>query len=109
MWHRTLAFAVAALIHKRLDDCGYVQLDAMLSCPGLLSIGNLFGGMWAYQELGWGGFWGWDPVENASLMPWFTATAYLHSVMIQERRGMLKVWNVALVFLTYFLTVLAHF
>ena len=104
------AFAVAALIHKRLDDTwirttrGY----ALISWA-FLSIGNLFGGMWAYQELGWGGFWGWDPVENASLMPWFTATAYLHSVMIQERRDMLKVWNMALVMLTYFLTVFGTF
>ena len=104
------AFAVAALIHKRLDDTwirttrGY----ALVSWA-FLSIGNLFGGMWAYQELGWGGFWGWDPVENASLMPWFTATAYLHSVMIQERRDMLKVWNMALVMLTYFLTVFGTF
>jgi cytochrome c-type biogenesis protein CcmF len=104
------AFAVAALVHKRLDDTwirttrGY----ALISWA-FLSIGNLFGGMWAYQELGWGGFWGWDPVENASLMPWFTATAYLHSVMIQERRDMLKVWNMALVMLTYFLTVFGTF
>jgi cytochrome c-type biogenesis protein CcmF len=104
------AFAVAALIHRRLDDTwirttrGY----AIVSWA-FLSIGNLFGGMWAYQELGWGGFWGWDPVENASLMPWFTATAYLHSVMIQERRDMLKVWNMALVMLTYFLTVFGTF
>jgi cytochrome c-type biogenesis protein CcmF len=104
------AFAVAALIHRRLDDSwirttrGY----AIISWA-FLSIGNLFGGMWAYQELGWGGFWGWDPVENASLMPWFTATAYLHSVMIQERRDMLKVWNMALVMLTYFLTIFGTF
>lgn len=109
-WTVPFAFAVAALVHKRLDDTwirttrGY----AMISW-GFLSVGNLFGGMWAYQELGWGGFWGWDPVENASLMPWFTATAYLHSVMIQERRGMLKVWNITLVLLTYFLTVFGTF
>ena len=104
------AFAVAALIHKRLDDSWIrsTRRYAVVSW-GFLSIGNLFGGMWAYQELGWGGFWGWDPVENASLMPWFTATAYLHSVMIQERRGMLKVWNVALVFLTFFLTIFGTF
>ncbi|MGC6417236.1 MAG: heme lyase CcmF/NrfE family subunit [Bradymonadia bacterium] len=104
------AFAVAAMIHKRLNDSWIrtTRRYAVVSW-GFLSIGNLFGGMWAYQELGWGGFWGWDPVENASLMPWFTATAYLHSVMIQERRGMLKVWNIALVFLTYFLTVFGTF
>lgn len=104
------AFAVAALVHRRLDAAWIrsTRRYAVISW-GFLSIGNLFGGMWAYQELGWGGFWGWDPVENASLMPWFTATAYLHSVMIQERRGMLKVWNIALVFLTYFLTVFGTF
>ena len=104
------AFAVAALVHKRLNDSWIrtTRRYAVVSW-GFLSIGNLFGGMWAYQELGWGGFWGWDPVENASLMPWFAATAYLHSVMIQERRGMLKVWNVSLVFLTYFLTIFGTF
>ena len=100
------AFAVAAMIHKRLDDTWIrtTRRYAVVSW-GFLSVGNLFGGMWAYQELGWGGFWGWDPVENASFMPWLTATAYLHSVMIQERRGMLRIWNISLVFLTYFLTV----
>jgi len=104
------AFAVAAVIHNRLNDdwIRTTRRYAVVSW-GFLSIGNLFGGMWAYQELGWGGFWGWDPVENASLMPWFTATAYLHSVMIQERRGMLKVWNLSLVFLTYFLTIFGTF
>ena len=104
------AFAVAALIHNKLDDSWIrtTRTYAIISW-GFLSIGNLFGGMWAYQELGWGGFWGWDPVENASLMPWFTASAYLHSVMIQERRDMLKVWNMALVMLTYFLTVFGTF
>ncbi|MCB9538399.1 MAG: heme lyase CcmF/NrfE family subunit [Myxococcales bacterium] len=109
-WTVPFAFAVAALVHKRLDD-GWIRTTrgyAVVSWA-FLSIGNLFGGMWAYQELGWGGFWGWDPVENASLMPWFTATAYLHSVMIQERRGMLKVWNIALVMVTYFLTVFGTF
>jgi cytochrome c-type biogenesis protein CcmF len=104
------AFAVAALIHRRLDDAWIraTRRYAVVSWA-FLSIGNLFGGMWAYQELGWGGFWGWDPVENASLMPWIAATAYLHSVMIQERRGLLKVWNLYLVLLTYFLTVFGTF
>lgn len=104
------AFAVAALVHRRLDDAWIrtTRRYAMVSWA-FLSIGNLFGGMWAYEELGWGGFWGWDPVENASLMPWFTATAYLHSVMIQERRDQLKVWNVSLVMVTYFLTVFGTF
>ncbi|MBU1431586.1 cytochrome c biogenesis protein CcsA, partial [Myxococcota bacterium] len=104
------AFAIAALVHKRLDDIWIrtTRRYAVFSW-GLLSIGNLFGGMWAYEELGWGGFWGWDPVENASLMPWLSATAYLHSVMIQERRGMLKVWNIFLVLFTYFLTIFGTF
>ena len=65
--------------------------------------------LWAYEELGWGGYWAWDPVENAGLLPWFTATAFLHSVMVQERRGMLRVWNVTLVILTFFLTIFATF
>lgn len=104
------AFAVAALIHKRRDDAwikttrGYAVISW-----GLLSVGNLFGGMWAYQELGWGGFWGWDPVENASFMPWIVATAYLHSVMIQERRGLLRTWNFFLVLFTFFLTIFGTF
>ena len=109
-WTVPFAFAVASLIHRRLDD-GWIRTTRRYAVVSwaFLSIGNLFGGMWAYQELGWGGFWGWDPVENASLMPWFTATAYLHSVMIQERRRMLMVWNVSLVLLTYFLTVFGTF
>jgi cytochrome c-type biogenesis protein CcmF len=74
-----------------------------------LTIGNLFGAQWAYVELGWGGYWAWDPVENASLMPWLVATAYLHSVMIQEKRGMLKVWNIVLITLTFLLTVFGTF
>ena len=65
--------------------------------------------IWAYEELGWGGFWGWDPVENAGALPWFTATAFLHSVMVQERRSMLRVWNVTLVILTFFLTIFGTF
>ena len=65
--------------------------------------------LWAYEELGWGGFWGWDPVENAAALPWFTATAFLHSVMVQERRGMLRVWNVTLVIVTFFLTIFGTF
>ncbi len=65
--------------------------------------------IWAYEELGWGGFWGWDPVENAGALPWFTATAFFHSVMVQERRSMLRVWNVTLVILTFFLTIFGTF
>jgi cytochrome c-type biogenesis protein CcmF len=74
-----------------------------------LSIGLGLGMIWAYEELGWGGYWGWDPVENAGLLPWFTATAFLHSVRVQEQRGMLRVWNVTLVILTFFLTIFGTF
>src|SRR5688572_3441013 len=74
-----------------------------------LTVGLGLGMIWAYEELGWGGYWMWDPVENAGLLPWFTATAFLHSVMVQERRGMLRVWNVTLVILTFFLTIFATF
>ncbi|MCK6570040.1 cytochrome c biogenesis protein CcsA [Myxococcota bacterium] len=103
-------FAIASLIHRRLDETWIrtTRRYAVISW-GFLSMGNLFGGMWAYQELGWGGFWGWDPVENAALMPWISATAYLHSVMIQERRKLLKVWNVYLVLLTGYLTLFGTF
>ncbi|GIW41580.1 MAG: hypothetical protein KatS3mg076_2157 [Candidatus Binatia bacterium] len=72
-------------------------------------MGNLFGALWAYVVLGWGGYWAWDPVENAALMPWLTLTAYLHSVMIQEKKGMLKVWNMVLVILTFLLTIFGTF
>jgi c-type cytochrome biogenesis protein CcmF len=74
-----------------------------------LSLGLTLGMIWAYEELGWGGFWGWDPVENAGLLPWLTATAFLHSVMVQERRSMLRVWNVTLVIVSFFLTIFATF
>jgi len=74
-----------------------------------LSIGLGLGMIWAYEELGWGGYWGWDPVENAALLPWFTATAFLHSVRVQEQRGMLRVWNVTLVITTFFLTIFGTF
>jgi cytochrome c-type biogenesis protein CcmF len=74
-----------------------------------LTIGLCLGMLWAYEELGWGGFWQWDPVENAGLLPWFTATAFLHSVMVQERRGMLRAWNISLVIVTFFLTIFGTF
>jgi cytochrome c-type biogenesis protein CcmF len=76
---------------------------------GFLTAGIMLGGHWAYLELGWGGFWAWDPVENASFMPWLTATAFLHSVMVQERKNMLKMWNVWLIVLTYALTIFGTF
>jgi cytochrome c-type biogenesis protein CcmF len=74
-----------------------------------LTLGNLLGAFWAYNELGWGGFWAWDPVENASFLPWLTATAFIHSAMIQERQGMLKVWNMSLLIVTFFLTIFGTF
>jgi cytochrome c-type biogenesis protein CcmF len=76
---------------------------------GFLTIGIVLGAWWSYEVLGWGGFWAWDPVENASFLPWLTATAYLHSVMVQERRGMLRVWNLSLVMATFSLTILGTF
>ncbi len=104
------AFAVAALITGRLDDAWIRATRRWTLVSWLfLSIGIGLGAQWAYVELGWGGYWGWDPVENASLMPWLTGTAYLHSVMIQERRGMLKVWNLLLILFTFGLTLLGTF
>ena len=104
------AFGMAALATGQLDaqwlrDTRKWTLVSWL----FLSLGLILGGAWAYNELGWGGFWMWDPVENAGLIPWFTATAFLHSVMIQERRNMLKRWNVVLVCLTFLLTVFGTF
>ena len=72
-------------------------------------LGNLFGALWAYEVLGWGGYWAWDPVENAAFMPWLVSTAYLHSVMIQEKKDMLQVWNMVLVLLTFSLTIFGTF
>ena len=71
-----------------------------------LSQGLILGSLWAYHVLGWGGYWGWDPVENASFMPWLTGTAFLHSVMMQEKKGMMKIWNIVLVSATFFLCIL---
>ncbi|HEY6174102.1 MAG TPA: cytochrome c-type biogenesis CcmF C-terminal domain-containing protein, partial [Kofleriaceae bacterium] len=81
----------------------------MLICFGFLSLGLILGGRWAYEELGWGGYWAWDPVENAGFIPWFTATAFLHSAIIQEQRGMMKRWNMLLVIVTFFLTIFGTF
>ena len=104
------AFAIAALISRQLDVVWLRATRRWLLIPwAFLGAGLLLGGKWAYVELGWGGFWGWDPVENSSLMPWLAATALLHSIMIQERKGMLKVWNMILVFLTYGLTIFGTF
>ncbi|MGD2047482.1 MAG: cytochrome c biogenesis protein CcsA, partial [Gemmatimonadota bacterium] len=104
------SFAIAALLNGRLDS-RWIQLTRkwILVSWLFLSVGIVFGMRWAYEELGWGGYWFWDPVENASLLPWLTATAFLHSIQIQEHRGMLKVWNMSLVLLTFLLTLFATF
>jgi cytochrome c-type biogenesis protein CcmF len=104
------AFGMAALISGHLDDSWLRAVRRWTMIAWLfLSIGLGLGMIWAYEELGWGGYWMWDPVENAGLLPWFTATAFLHSVMVQERRGMLRVWNVSLVITTFFLTLFGTF
>jgi cytochrome c-type biogenesis protein CcmF len=104
------AFCVAALATGRLDNEWIVAVRKwMLFAFLFLSIGNALGMAWAYEELGWGGYWAWDPVENAACLPWFSAAAYVHSTMIQERRNMLKVWNVVLICITFFLTIFGTF
>jgi cytochrome c-type biogenesis protein CcmF len=104
------AYAVAALITGRTDHFWFTSTRRWtLFAWSSLTLGIVVGGAWAYTELGWGGYWGWDPVENASFMPWLTATAFLHSVVVQERRGMLKVWNVVLILLTYALAIFGTF
>jgi cytochrome c-type biogenesis protein CcmF len=104
------AFAIAALITGRTDD-RWIRLTRRWTLWAwlFLSFGLVLGGRWAYDVLGWGGYWGWDPVEIAAFMPWLTGTAFLHSVMIQEKRGMLKHWNMILVILTYDLVIFGTF
>ncbi len=104
------AFAMAALISRQLGDNWIRTTRRWTMVPWMfLGVGILLGGHWAYEVLGWGGYWAWDPVENASLLPWLAGTAFLHSVMIQEKRGMLKVWNIALVLTTFFLCIFGTF
>jgi cytochrome c-type biogenesis protein CcmF len=104
------AFALAALATGKLDPRWIVSTRRWtLFSWFFLGVGILLGAQWAYLELGWGGYWAWDPVENASLIPWLTATAYLHSVMIQEKKGMLKVWNLSLIILTFALCIFGTF
>jgi cytochrome c-type biogenesis protein CcmF len=104
------AFAIAALATGRLGEGWLVETRrATLTAWGFLTIGIILGAWWSYEVLGWGGYWGWDPVENASLLPWLTGTAYLHSVLVQERRGMLRVWNLSLLCATFSLTILGTF
>lgn len=104
------AFCVAALASGRLDEEWlYAVRRWMMFAWVFLSIGNTLGMLWAYEELGWGGYWAWDPVENAAFMPWLTASAFVHSSMIQERRRMLKIWNVVLIAQTFFMTIWGTF
>src|SRR3990172_3643301 len=104
------AFAFAALATRaKGEQWIHVTRRWTMVTWCFLTIGVLLGGRWAYAVLGWGGYWGWDPVENASLLPWFTATAFLHSVMMQEKRGMMKVWNMVLIFATFFLCIFGTF
>jgi cytochrome c-type biogenesis protein CcmF len=104
------AFGAAALITGRLDD-SWIRSTRRWAIFSwfFLTLGNLFGARWAYEVLGWGGYWAWDPVENAAFMPWLMMTAYLHSVMIQERKDMLKVWNLALIGMAFGLTLFGTF
>jgi cytochrome c-type biogenesis protein CcmF len=104
------AFAMAALILRRSDD-QWIKITRRWTILAwmFLSLGNIFGGQWSYVVLGWGGYWAWDPVENASFIPWLTGSAFLHSVMIQERKNMLKTWNVVLITITYVLTLFGTF
>ena len=104
------AFAIAALITGRVGEGWLLETRRWaLFAWGFLTVGILLGGWWSYEVLGWGGVWGWDPVENASFLPWLTGTAYIHSVLVQERRGMLRVWNLSLLVATFSLTILGTF
>src|SRR5216683_395042 len=104
------AFALGALVMKYPGDKWiHITRRWTMVTWAFLSLGIPLGAHWAYYVLGWGGYWGWDPVENASLLPWLTGTAFLHSVMMQEKRGMLKVWNMWLVFATFWLAILGTF
>jgi cytochrome c-type biogenesis protein CcmF len=104
------AFAIAALVTGRTDD-RWIRITRRWTLWAwlFLTFGLVLGGRWAYDVLGWGGYWGWDPVEIAAFMPWLTGTAFLHSVMIQEKRGMLKHWNMLLIILTYDLVIFGTF
>ena len=104
------AFAIAALITGRFGEGWLMETRRWaLFSWGFLTIGILLGGWWSYEVLGWSGVWAWDPVENASLLPWLTGTAYIHSVLVQQRRGMLRVWNLSLLVATFALTILGTF
>ena len=104
------AFAIGALVTRQTDD-RWLRITRRwtITAWAFLSLAIIAGMWWSYEVLGWGGYWAWDPVENASFMPWLTATAFIHSMMVQERRGMLKVWNVSLIISTFVLTILGTF
>jgi len=103
-------FGMAALVTGRFGEGWLADTRrSTLVAWGFLSVGIILGAWWSYEVLGWGGYWAWDPVENASLLPWLTATAFIHSVIVQERRGMLRVWNLSLVIATFCLTILGTF
>src|SRR3954467_3966330 len=104
------AFAIAALVTGRLGEGWLMETRRWaLFSWAFLTIGILLGGWWSYEVLGWSGVWAWDPVENASFLPWLTGTAYIHSVLVQERRGMLRVWNLTLLVATFALTILGTY
>jgi cytochrome c-type biogenesis protein CcmF len=104
------SFAVAALVTGRFGEGWLADVRrTTLIAWGFLTVGIVLGAWWSYEVLGWGGYWAWDPVENASLLPWLTGTAFIHSVIVQERRGMLRVWNLSLVIATFCLTILGTF
>jgi len=110
MFSIPFAFAIGALVTRKLD-ASWIRATRRFALVAwiCLTIGILLGARWSYSELGWGGYWGWDPVENASLMPWLVGTAFLHSIMVQEKRGMLRVWNVFLICATFSLALLGTF
>ena len=104
------AFAIGMLATGRIGDRWQIECRRWtLVAFTFLSVGIVLGAWWSYQVLGWGGFWGWDPVENAALLPWLCGTAYLHSVLVQERRGLMRVWNLSLSVATFALTILGTF
>src|SRR5438270_1008201 len=109
-WTIPFAFAIAALATGRLGN-DWVTLSRRYGMVAwvILGLGNVLGAWWAYHVLGWGGYWGWDPVENVALMPWLVGTAFIHSIQMQERRGMLKAWNLALIMVTFFLSIFGTF
>src|SRR3954449_8597708 len=110
LWAVPFAFAVGALVVRRVD-AEWIQATRRFALGAwfFLGVGIFLGARWSYAELGWGGYWAWDPVENASLLPWLTGTAFLHSIMVQEKRGMLKTWNASLILATGTLAILGTF